>query len=81
MVSPEYLEELALLQDRIAPFSTNVALNIIEEELGVPVESIFSEISPQPVAAASLGQVRDYIREIGPVLQLLSSLHYLWCAI
>ncbi|CAM6103304.1 unnamed protein product [Calypogeia fissa] len=57
VISPEYLEELALLQDRIAPFSTQVALNIIEEELGVPVESIFSEISPQPVAAASLGQV------------------------
>ncbi|KAG6549001.1 hypothetical protein Mapa_009443 [Marchantia paleacea] len=57
VISPDYLEELALLQDRIAPFSTQYALKIIEEELGVPVELLFSEISPQPVAAASLGQV------------------------
>ncbi|KAL2634519.1 hypothetical protein R1flu_005998 [Riccia fluitans] len=57
VISPEYLEELALLQDRIAPFSTEYALKIIEEDLGVPVELLFSEISPQPIAAASLGQV------------------------
>lgn len=57
MISPEYLAELALLQDRIAPFSTELALNIIEQELGVTVEQLFTEISPQPVAAASLGQV------------------------
>ncbi|KAG0566440.1 hypothetical protein M758_7G061900 [Ceratodon purpureus] len=57
VISPEYLEELALLQDRIAPFSTELALQIIEQELGVTVEQLFTEISPQPVAAASLGQV------------------------
>lgn len=57
VIPPEYLEELTLLQDRIAPFSTDVALDRIEQELGVPVDLIFSEITPQPVAAASLGQV------------------------
>lgn len=55
---PEYLVELALLQDRIAPFSTELALDIIEQELGIPIEELFSEITPQPVAAASLGQVQ-----------------------
>lgn len=67
VISPEYLEELALLQDRIAPFSTELALQIIEQELGVTVEQLFTEISPQPVAAASLGQVQ---------LQLLSNLNH-----
>ncbi|XP_024396488.1 uncharacterized aarF domain-containing protein kinase At1g71810, chloroplastic isoform X3 [Physcomitrium patens] len=57
VIPPEYLKELALLQDRIAPFSTELALQIIEQELGVTVEQLFTEISPQPVAAASLGQV------------------------
>jgi len=52
------MEELALLQDRIAPFSTELALEIIEQELGVPMEQLFTEISPQPIAAASLGQVQ-----------------------
>lgn len=59
VIPSAYLEELSLLQDRIAPFSTELALNIIEKELGVPVEILFSEISPQPVAAASLGQVYE----------------------
>ncbi|XP_062184227.1 uncharacterized aarF domain-containing protein kinase At1g71810, chloroplastic isoform X3 [Phragmites australis] len=57
VIPPAYLDELSLLQDRIAPFSTEVAFNIIENELGLPLDMIFSEISPEPVAAASLGQV------------------------
>ncbi|KAG2569145.1 uncharacterized aarF domain-containing protein kinase At1g71810, chloroplastic-like [Panicum virgatum] len=57
IIPPAYLDELSLLQDRIAPFSTEAAFNIIEKELGLPLDMIFSEISPEPVAAASLGQV------------------------
>ncbi|XP_038699504.1 uncharacterized aarF domain-containing protein kinase At1g71810, chloroplastic [Tripterygium wilfordii] len=57
LIPPSYLDELSLLQDRITPFSTEVALNMIERELGLPVDKLFSEISPEPVAAASLGQV------------------------
>ncbi|GJN26274.1 hypothetical protein PR202_gb14195 [Eleusine coracana subsp. coracana] len=57
VIPPAYLDQLSLLQDRIAPFSTELAFNIIEKELGQPLDTIFSEISPEPVAAASLGQV------------------------
>lgn len=57
MIPPSYLEELSLLQDRIAPFSTKVAFDMIEKELGIPIDMLFSEISPEPIAAASLGQV------------------------
>ncbi|CAH1429490.1 unnamed protein product [Lactuca virosa] len=57
LIPPSYLNELSLLQDRISPFSTEVAFNTIEKELGSPLDQIFSEISPEPVAAASLGQV------------------------
>ncbi|KAL6651485.1 hypothetical protein ACP70R_010410 [Stipagrostis hirtigluma subsp. patula] len=57
VIPPAYLDELSLLQDRIAPFSTELAFSIIEKELGQPLDMIFSEISPEPVAAASLGQV------------------------
>lgn len=51
------MEELSLLQDRISPFSTEVAIKTIENELALPIDELFSEISPEPVAAASLGQV------------------------
>lgn len=33
----------------------------MQEELGRPVGEVFSEITPEPVAAASLGQVRQAV--------------------
>ncbi|KAH0455658.1 hypothetical protein IEQ34_015690 [Dendrobium chrysotoxum] len=57
VIPPAYLNELSLLQDQIAPFSTELAFSIMEKELGLPIDGLFSEISPEPVAAASLGQV------------------------
>ncbi|WCJ30452.1 Protein kinase superfamily protein [Euphorbia peplus] len=52
-----YCQELVKLQDQIPPFPTNVAIKSIESQLGVPVSRIFTDISPEPIAAASLGQV------------------------
>jgi predicted unusual protein kinase regulating ubiquinone biosynthesis (AarF/ABC1/UbiB family) len=57
LVPPTYLEELALLQDQLPPFANEVAFQFIEEELGDRPENIYAELSPNPVAAASLGQV------------------------
>lgn len=57
LVPPVYLEELTLLQDQLPPFPNAVAYQFIEEELGQPPAQIFAELSPEPVAAASLGQV------------------------
>ncbi|KAG5540794.1 hypothetical protein RHGRI_020880 [Rhododendron griersonianum] len=52
-----YCQELAKLQDQIPPFPTRVAIKSIESQLGVPVSKLFADISPEPIAAASLGQV------------------------
>ncbi|KAL6216009.1 hypothetical protein ACLB2K_015435 [Fragaria x ananassa] len=52
-----YCQELVKLQDQIPPFPTHVAIKSIESQLGVRVSEIFADISPQPIAAASLGQV------------------------
>ncbi|GLT56902.1 hypothetical protein SLA2020_299150 [Shorea laevis] len=57
ILPPVYCQELAKLQDQIPPFPTRVALKSIESELGVPISEIFADISPEPIAAASLGQV------------------------
>ena len=57
VVPPTYLEELTTLQDKIPSFSNEVAFRFIEEELGKRPEEIYAEITPQPIAAASLGQV------------------------
>lgn len=57
LVPPLYLEELAKLQDQLPPFPNELAYQFIEEELGDRPSAIYAEISPDPVAAASLGQV------------------------
>ncbi|CAI5481091.1 unnamed protein product [Closterium sp. Yama58-4] len=57
ILPPEYCAELALLQDRMAPFPCHVALATVQRELGVPPSELFAEFSLAPVAAASLGQV------------------------
>ncbi|XP_047325611.1 uncharacterized aarF domain-containing protein kinase At1g71810, chloroplastic isoform X1 [Impatiens glandulifera] len=69
LIPPSYLNELSLLQDSISPFSDEIAFNTIEKELGVPIDELFSEISPNPVAAASLGQVyQARLRRTGRVV-------------
>ncbi len=57
LVPPIYLVELTKLQDQLPPFDNEIAYRFIEEELGSRPEEIYAEISPMPVAAASLGQV------------------------
>mmetsp|Transcript_58445 Transcript_58445/g.186321 ORF Transcript_58445/g.186321 Transcript_58445/m.186321 type:complete len:551 (+) Transcript_58445:644-2296(+) len=52
-----YIEELKTLQDKVPPFPNDMAFAQIERELGRPLNEVFSEISQEPVAAASLGQV------------------------
>ncbi|KAK9099883.1 hypothetical protein Scep_023313 [Stephania cephalantha] len=52
-----YCQELAKLQDQIPPFPTRTAIKSIESQLGAPISQIFADISPEPMAAASLGQV------------------------
>ncbi|XP_075102177.1 uncharacterized protein LOC107818246 isoform X4 [Nicotiana tabacum] len=52
-----YCQELAKLQDQIPPFPTHVARRSIESQLGVGVSQVFADISKEPIAAASLGQV------------------------
>lgn len=57
ILPPIYLEELANLQDQLPSFPNEQAYQIIEEELGCPYDQVYAELIPEPVAAASLGQV------------------------
>ncbi|MEC4819713.1 MAG: AarF/ABC1/UbiB kinase family protein [Scytonema sp. PMC 1069.18] len=57
LVRKDYLNELVKLQDQLPPFDNAIAYQMIETELQRPIEEVYSELSPSPVAAASLGQV------------------------
>lgn len=65
LIRKDYLEELTKLQDQLPPFDNAIAFAIIERELGRSIEEIYREISPHPVAAASLGQVYRAVLHTG----------------
>jgi ubiquinone biosynthesis protein len=56
VVGDELALQLKYLQDKLPPFSTETARKMIEAELNLPVDTMFSEFS-EPVAAASIAQV------------------------
>jgi ubiquinone biosynthesis protein len=56
LVGEELATHLRVLQDKLPPFSVDLAKRSIAQELGHPVEDIFDDFS-QPVAAASIAQV------------------------
>lgn len=53
----EITQELAGLQDEVPPVDFPAIRGVIEAEFGRPLEQIFASFEPQPLAAASLGQV------------------------
>ena len=57
LIRKDFLAELIKLQDQLPPFDNDLAYQIVETELDRSISEIFRELSPQPVAAASLGQV------------------------
>jgi aarF domain-containing kinase len=66
VLSPRAMVELQKLCDKVPSFDSAIAFACIEEELGRPVSELFSDITPEPVAAASLGQVyRATLRATG----------------
>ncbi|HBB82342.1 MAG TPA: 2-polyprenylphenol 6-hydroxylase, partial [Sulfitobacter sp.] len=56
VVGDDLAVQLRVLQDKLPPFETALARRAVEQELGEPVNAIFSEFS-EPVAAASIAQV------------------------
>jgi len=57
IMPPRYLEELSFLQDEVPPVSWDEARQVVETELGAPVEDLFAQVDPVPIASASLAQV------------------------
>lgn len=57
LVSPATMAEMVKLQDQLPAFSNEIAMRFIEEEIGQSPEDVYAYLSPEPIAAASLGQV------------------------
>jgi predicted unusual protein kinase regulating ubiquinone biosynthesis (AarF/ABC1/UbiB family) len=65
LIRKDFLDELTKLQDQLPPFPNHIAFNIIESGLEQSISEVFREFSPDPVAAASLGQVYKAVLHSG----------------
>ncbi|KAG2654941.1 hypothetical protein PVAP13_1NG558300 [Panicum virgatum] len=69
ILSPAAMTELQKLCDKVPSFPDDIAMALLEEELGQPWQAIYSELSPSPIAAASLGQVyKGRLKETGELV-------------
>ncbi len=64
-LAPPVRRTLGRLQDSIPPMTPELAAGVIAEELGQPPEQVFAEWDPEPIAAASIGQVHRAITRDG----------------
>ena len=58
LLPAEIIVELVRLQDAVPPFPAETAREVIQQELGRTVERLFESFDPEPIAAASIGQVQ-----------------------
>ena len=57
LLSVDFANELAKLQDQVPPFDSAVAIGIIEKSLGAPVDELFDNSSASRSRSASIAQV------------------------
>ncbi len=57
LVPPDIAVELTLLQDRVAPFDGELARELVERELGRPINVAYASFDTTPLASASIAQV------------------------
>jgi ubiquinone biosynthesis protein len=57
LLPPDIADELALLQDRVPPFASELVVATIERVFGRPLDQVFRSFDLTPVASASVAQV------------------------
>src|SRR5437879_4638379 len=57
VLPPDIITELRGLQDDVRPFPFAQVEQVVEEDLGLTLDKLFTEFEEKPVAAASIGQV------------------------
>jgi ubiquinone biosynthesis protein len=61
LVPPDIIAELRGLQDDVRAVPFPEVERVVEEDLELPLEKLFVDFSPTPIAAASIGQVHSAV--------------------
>ncbi len=64
-LAPPVRRTLSRLQDSVPPMSAELAASVIRAEFALPPEEVFGTWDPEPIAAASIGQVHRAITRDG----------------
>ncbi len=59
LLPDDIADELVKLQDRVPPFSSDLAISLIEKALKMPISQAFATFDPEPLASASVAQVHS----------------------
>lgn len=60
LLPPDMANELAVLQDQVPPFDSDLAQEIIRQSLDIAsIEALFSDFETTPIASASIAQVHS----------------------
>ncbi len=65
LITGAYADEFKKLQDKVPPFSSDKARQMIEAEFKVSLKDIFTDFEDDPVAAASIAQVHNATLKTG----------------
>jgi len=57
LIPTDIADQLALLQDRVAPFPSDEAVDVLERAYKRPLDEVFASFERKPVASASVAQV------------------------
>lgn len=64
LLTEPYVEEFEKLQDAVPPFPYEQVLELCREE-GLIIDDLFASFEPEPIAAASMGQVHEAYLKTG----------------
>ncbi|MFN5513439.1 MAG: ABC1 kinase family protein [Cyanobacteriota bacterium] len=70
LLPPSYIEALSALQSQVPAVAWPPLEAQLKETLGRPLEDIFQEIDPRPIAAGSIGQVHRAVLKTGEAVAL-----------
>lgn len=68
LMPPDVIKQLEKLQENVPPFSGEIAVAVIQQQLDAKIEDLFAEFDAEPIAAGSLGQVHRAVLKDGSVV-------------